>query len=134
MDCSTPGFTVHHQILELARIHIQEVGHAIQPSRHLSSPLLLPSVFPSIRVFSNDSIFHVRWPKHWSFQWILEASISGASVLPTDIQGRFSLGLTGWISLPSKGLSRVFSNTTVQKHQFFSAVIFVYIFKVYKSG
>ena len=71
------------------------------------SPLL--SIFPSIRVFSNELALHIRWPKYW-------ASAS-ASVLPMSIQGWFPLGLTGLIILLSKELSRVFSSTTVQKHQ-----------------
>ena len=70
---------------------------------------LLPSIFPSIRVFSNESVLHIRWPKYWSF------SVS-ASVLPMNIQDWSPLGLTGLISLQSRGLSRVFSSTTVQKH------------------
>ena len=74
---------------------------------------LLPSIFPSIRVFSNESVLCIRWPK---------CGVSAlASVLPMNIQDWFPLGWTGWISLQSKGLSRVFSNNTVQKHQFFSA-------------
>ena len=86
---------------------------AVMPSNHLilcCPLLLLPSIFPSIRVFSNDSALHIRWPKYWS-----------SSVLPMNTQDWYSLGWTGWISLQSKGLSRVFSNTTVQKHQFFGA-------------
>ena len=71
--------------------------------------------FPSIRVFSNESVPHIRWPKYWSF------SFTEVWVLPINIQGWFPLGLTGLISLQSKRLSRVFSNTTVQKHQFFGA-------------
>ena len=71
-------------------------------------PLSLPSIFPSIRVFSNESVLPIRWPKYWSF---------GFSISPSN---EYS-GLTGWISLQSMGLSRVFSNTTVQKHQFFGA-------------
>ena len=80
----------------------------VMPSNHLipCRPLfLLPSSFPSIRVFSNESALCIRWPKYWIFSF----SISPSSEHP------------GWISLQSKGLSRVFSNTTVQKHQFFSA-------------
>ena len=73
--------------------------------------LLMPSIFPSIRVFSNESALCIRWPS-------TETSAS-ASVLPMNIQGWFPLGLTGLISLQFKGLSSVFSNTTVQKHQFF---------------
>ena len=83
---------------------------SMMPSNHLTlcRPLLiLSSVIPSIRVFSNESALHIRWPKYWSFSF----SIS---------QDWFPLGLTGLI-LQSKGLSRVFSNTTAQKHQFFRA-------------
>ena len=88
---------------------------SVMPSNHLilSHPLLLlPSIVPSIRVFSNESVLRIRCPS-------IGASAS-ASVPPMNIQDWFPLGLTGWISLQSKGLSRVFSNTTVQKHQFFS--------------
>ena len=84
-------------------------------SNHLifCHPLLLPSILPSIRVFSNESVLRVRWPKYWSLR--------STAVLPMNIQEWFPLGLTGWIFLQSRGLSRVFSNTTVQKHQFFHA-------------
>ena len=68
MDCSTPGFPVHHQLLELAQICVHRVGDAIQPSHPLLSPLL-PSIFPSIRVFSIESVLHIRWPKYWSFSF-----------------------------------------------------------------
>ena len=74
--------------------------------------LLLPPIPPSIRVFPNESTLRMRWPKYWSFL---------ASFLPKKSQGWSPSEWTGWISLQSKGLSRVFSNTTVQKHQFFSA-------------
>ena len=67
MDCSTPGFPVHHHLLELAQTHVHSVGDAIQPSHHptnLCHPLLLlPSFFPSIRVFSNELTLHIRCPK-----------------------------------------------------------------------
>ena len=123
---------------------------SVMPSNHLilcRPTLLLPSIFPSIGVFSNDLTLRMRWPKYWSFSFsvipfcfqscpalgfffpmsqfftsggqIIGAS---ASVLWMNIQGWFSLGLTGWISLQAKGLSRVFSNTTVQKHQFFATM------------
>ena len=81
-----------------------------QPSRPLSS-LLLPSNFPSIRSFSNESVLHIRWPKYWSFSFWIN--------LPMNIQDWFPLGLTGLIPLQFKKLSRVFSNTRVQTHQFF---------------
>ena len=67
LDCSTPGFPVLHYVLELAQAHVHWVGDAIQPSRPLSSLLLLPSVFPSIKVFSNELALCIRWPKYWSF-------------------------------------------------------------------
>ena len=73
--------------------------------------LLLPLIPPSIRVFSNDSTLCMRWPKYWSFSFSNSPS--------NEPQDSSPLGWTGWISLQSKGLSRVLSNTTVQKHQFF---------------
>ena len=88
----------------------------LTPSNHLilcRPLLLLPSIFPSIRVFSNESVLRIRWPEYWSFSFCISPS--------HEYSGWVSLGLTGWISLLSKGLSRVFSNTTVQKHQFFCA-------------
>ena len=75
--------------------------------------LLLPSIFPNIRVFSNKLALCMRWPKYWSFSFIISPS--------NEYQGWFPLGLTGWISLLSKGLSRVFSSITIQKHQFLGA-------------
>ena len=89
---------------------------SVMPSNPLilCSPFLLPpSIFPSIRVFSSESVLHIRWPS-------IGVSAS-ASVLPMNILDWFPLGWTGWISLKSKRLSGVFSNTALQKHQFFSA-------------
>ena len=89
---------------------------SVMPSNHLifCNPLFLqPSIFPSIRVFSNQSVFSIRWPN-------IGVSAS-TSVLPVNTQGWSPSEWTGWISLQSKGLSRVSSNTTVQKHQFFGA-------------
>ena len=62
-----PGFPVHHQLPKLAQTHLHQVGDAIQPSHPLSSPLLPPSTFLSIRVFSSESVLHIKWPKYWSF-------------------------------------------------------------------
>ena len=89
---------------------------SVMPSNHLilCRPLpLLSSIFPSIRVFSNESVLHIRWPKYWSFSF----SISPSS----EHSGLISFRMDWLDFLQSKGLSRVFSNTTVQKHQFFSA-------------
>ena len=86
----------------------------VMPSDHLilCCILLLPSsIFPRIKVFSNELTIHIRWPKYWSFSF---------SISPSNEYSRLiSFGLPGWISLQTKGLSRVFSNTTVQKHRFF---------------
>ena len=90
---------------------------SVMPSNHLilCQPfLLLPSILPSIRVFSNESVLHIRWPKYWSFSFSLSPSNEYSGLIS------FRLGLTDYSTLQSKGLSRVFSNTTVQKHQFFS--------------
>ena len=111
MDCSTSGFPVHHQFLEPTNLMSIML---VMPSNHLilSFPLLLPpSLLPSNRVFSNELVLCNRWPKIWSFSFSISPSM--------NTQDWFPLGWTGWISLQSKGLSRVFSNTTVQKHQFF---------------
>ena len=111
MNCSMPGLPVHHQLPEFTQTHVHPVSDAIQPSHPLSSPLLLPQIPPRIRVFSNESTLHTRWPKYWSFSF---------SIIPSkNTQDWSPLEWTGWISLQSKGLSRVFSNTTVQKHPFF---------------
>ena len=74
MDCSTPGFPVHHQLLELTQTHVHRVGNTIQPSHPLSSPFLPPSVFPRIRVFSSESVLLIRWPKYWSFSFSISPS------------------------------------------------------------
>ena len=75
VDCSTPGFPVQHQLPELAQTHVHI--KSVMPSNHLilcCSLLLLPSIFPSIRVFSNESVFHIRWPKYWSFSFSISLS------------------------------------------------------------
>ena len=74
MDCSTQGFPVHHQLPELTQTHVHCVGDAIQPSHPLSSPSPLPSVFPRIRLFSNESVLRIRWPKYWSFSFSISPS------------------------------------------------------------
>ena len=114
VNCSTPGLPVHHQLLEFTQTHVHRVIDAIQPSHPLSSPSpLAPN--PS----QHQSLFPMSQLVAWGGQSI--GVSASASVLPMNIQDWFPLELTGLISLQSKGLSRVFSNTTVQKHQFFSA-------------
>ena len=117
MDCSMPGFPVHHQLPEPAQTHGHRVGNAMQPSNPLSSLLLPPSVFPSIRVFSNESALCFRWPKYWSFSFNISPSDEHSGLIPLE--------WTGWISLQSKGLSRV-SPTPQFKSINFSALSFLY--------
>ena len=74
MDCSTPGLPVHHQLPESTQTYVHWVSDAIQPSHPLSSPLLLPSIFPSTRGFSNESVLRIRWPKYWSFSFNISPS------------------------------------------------------------
>jgi len=112
MDCSTPGFPVHHQLLELAQTHVLRVGDAIQPSYPVVPFSSCLQSFPTSESFPMSQFFT-------SGSKSIEVSVS-ASVLPLNIQDWSPLGWAGWISLQSRGLSRVF-NTIVQKHQFFSA-------------
>ena len=112
MDCTIPCLPIYNHLLELAQTHIHWVSDASQLFGPLSSPSPLPSNFPSIRVFSSESALHIKWPKYCSLGL-------STSVLPMNIQDWFPLGLTGLISLQSKGFSTVFSNSTVQKHLFF---------------
>ena len=74
MDCSMPDLPVHHQLLELTQTHVHWVHNAIQPSHPLSSPSPQPSIFPSIRIFSNESALRIRWPKYWSFSFSIGPS------------------------------------------------------------
>ena len=111
MNHSMPGLPVHTQ----SRSSVKLVSiESVMPSSHLilcRPLLLLPPIPPSIRVFSNESTLHIRWPKYWSFSVSISPSNKHTGLSPLE--------WTGWISLQSNGLSRVFSNTTVQKHQFF---------------
>ena len=113
MDFSTPGLSVHHQLPEFTQTHVHWVSDAIQPSHPLSSPS------PTFNLSQHQGL--LKWvsslhqvAKELEFQ--LQQSL-----LPMNTQDWSPLGWTGWISLQFKGLSRLFSNTTVKKHQFFSA-------------
>ena len=113
MNPSMPGLPVHHHLPEFTQTHVHRVHDAIQPSHPLSALLLLPPNPPSVRVFSSESTLRMRWPKYWSFSF---------SIIPSkEHSGLISFRMDWWISLQSKGLSRVFSDTTFQKHQFFGA-------------
>ena len=107
MDWSMPGFPVYHQLPEFTQTHVHWVGDAIQPSHPL--PLLLPpSIFPSIRVFLNESILHIRWPTYWSFSF---------SNSPSNEYSGLIFFRMDWLDfLAVQGTLQVFSNTTVQKH------------------
>ena len=74
MDCSTPGFPVHHQLQKLTQTHVHQVGHAIQPSHPLLSPSPPALIFPIIRIFSNESVLRIRWPQYWSFSFSISPS------------------------------------------------------------
>ena len=121
MNRSTPGLPVHHQLPEFTQIHVHQVSDAIQPSLPLLSPSP-PTFNLSIRVFSSQFFTS-------GGQSIGVSALTLA--LPMNIQVCFPLGWTGWISLLSKGLSRVFSNTTVQKHQFLGAQLSLYHLKIF---
>ena len=113
MNRSTPGLPVHNQLLESTQTHVHWVDDAIQPSHPLSSPSP-----PALSLSQHRCLFPMSPLFAWGGQSIgISAS---TSVLPMNTQDWSPLVWTGWISLQSKGLSRVFSNTTVQKHQFFS--------------
>ena len=111
MDCSTPGFPVLHQPQSSLKLMSIE---SVMPSKHLilCLPLLLPpSIFPSIRVFSNESVLHIRWPKYGNFSFSISPSNQYSGLISFRID---------WLALLAvQGISRVFSNTTVQKHHLF---------------
>ena len=110
MNRSTPGFPVHHHLPEFTQTHVHRVSDAIQPSHPVVPFSSCPQSLPASESF----------PMSQLFAWGQSIRVSAlASVLPMNTQDRSPLGWTDWISLQSKGLSRVFSNTIVQKHQFF---------------
>ena len=95
MDCSTPGFPVHHHLPELTQTHVHHVSDAIQPS-HPSHPLLLlPSTFPSNRVFSNELVLCIRWPKYWSFSFSISSSNEHSGLISFRIDWLDLLAIQG---------------------------------------
>ena len=113
MNCSTPGLPVHHHLPEFTQTYVHRVGDAIHHLILCHPLLLLPPMPPSIRVFSNESTLRMRWPKYWSFSFSI--------ILSNEHPGLISFRMDWLDLLEVHGLSRVFSNTTVQKHQFFGA-------------
>ena len=116
VDCSTPGFPVHHQLPSLLKL--MSIKSVMLSNHHiLCCCLLLPSVFPSIKVFSNESVLHIRWPKYWNFS----LGISPCNGYSEMISFRFD-----WFDLlVVQGTLRGLSNTIVQKHQFFGTQLFL---------
>ena len=91
MDCSMPGFPVHHQLPEFTQTHVHRVSGAIQPYHPLSPPVFLPSVFPSVRVFSSESVLRIRWPKYWNFSF--------SSINPCNEYSGLISFVTDWFDL-----------------------------------
>ena len=114
IDFSTPGLPVHHQLLELAQTHVHLASDAIHPSHPLSSPSS-----PTFNPAQHQGLFQWVSSSHQVAK-VLRVSAS-ASVLSVNIKDWFPLGLTGWISLQSEGLSKGFSSPRVQRHRFFGA-------------
>ena len=119
MDCSTPGFP------ELTQIHNRQVSDAIQPSHSLSSLLLLPSISP-IRVFSNESVLHIRWPKYWSFSFKISPSNEYSGLISFRIDWLNLLAVQGTLksspmsqfeSITSSALSFLYSSSLTSIHE-----------------
>ena len=125
MECSTPRLPVHHNSLSLLKHVSNWVSDAIQPSHPLSSPS------PAVNLSQHQGLFtgvssSIRWLKSKVLEFQLQHQWSWMNIQhPMNIQDWFPLGWTGWISLLSKGLSRIVSNTTLQNHQFFGPLLFL---------
>ena len=113
MDCSTPGFPVHHQFPSLLKLISIKSVMPSNPLVFYHPFLLLPLIFPSIKVFSNEPALCIRWPKYWSFSFSISPS--------NEYSGLIYFRIDWFDLLAVQGTLRVFSNTTVQKHQFFGA-------------
>jgi len=121
-NSATPRTAAHQASLSITNsptlLKLMSID-SVMPSNHLilcCSLLLLPSIFPTIRIFSNESVLHIKWSKSWSFSFSISPSNKYSGLISIRID---------WLDLLAvQGLSRVFSNTTVQKHHFFSAQLF----------
>ena len=115
VDCSTPGFPVHHQLQSLLKLMSIE---SVMPSNHLIlclPLLLLPLIFPSIRVISNESALRIRGPKYWRFIFNISPS--------NEYSGLISFRIDWFDIVAIQGTLKIFSNTAIQKHQFFGAQV-----------
>ena len=116
---SKPGLPVHHQLLEFTQTHVHRVGDAFQPSHPLSSPVLLPSIPPSIRVFSNESTLHMRWPKYWGFSLSLSPSNEHSGLVSFRMDLLDLLAVQGTLK---SLLQHHSSKASVLRHSAFSTV------------
>ena len=122
MNYSTTGFPVHHQLPELAQAHVHRVSDATQPSHPLSSPSLPAFNCARIRVFSSETVLHIRWPKYWRFGFSMSPSNEYSGLISFRVDWLYLLVVQGTL----KSLLQFFFNTTIQKHQFFSARLSLY--------
>ena len=117
MDCCMPGFPVHHHLLKLAQTRVYQVGDVIQPS-HPVCLLLLPSIFPSIRVFSNESVLHIRWPKYWSFSFSISSSNKYSGLISFRIDWFALPAVQGTITLTNQEISKILETRNKTKYIF----------------
>ena len=136
MDCSMPGFPVLHYLLGFAQTHVHWVCHAIQPSHPLSIPSPLPSVLPSIRIFSSESALRIRWPKYWSFRFRINPSneYSGSIFFSIDwfdllaVQGTLkSLPAPKFKSINSLSLSLLYGRAVTSIYDYWKNHSFDYM-------
>ena len=118
MDSRTPGLPVHHQLPEFTQTHVHWIGDAIQPSHPLPSPSPPPSIFPSIKVFLNESVLHIRWPKYWSFSFNTSPSNEYSGLISFRIDWLDILAVQGTL----KSLQHHSSKTSILWHSAFFMV------------
>ena len=127
MNCSMPGFPVHHQLPEPAQTHVHRVGDTIKTSHPLSSLFLLPSIFPSIRVFSNESVLHIRWPKCGSFSFSISPSNEYSGLIPCfPRDSQESSPTPQFKSINSSALSLLYGSTLTYIHDYWKNHSFDY--------
>ena len=139
MNYSTPGLPAHHQLLESTQTHVHCVGDTIQPSH----PLHLPSIFPSIKVFSNESALHIRWPKYWSFSFNISPSNEHPGLISFRMDWLDLLAVQGTLKSPptpqvksinSSAPSFLYSPTLTSIHDYWKNHSFDYMDLHQQSG